>query len=95
MGEGLSAIQNLSEMHAMLSERAKEWSHLHREAGFREGLEKGLERGEARVLKRLLTRRFGDLSQALVQQIDNASEKQLETWADRLLDAESVEEIFA
>ncbi len=94
LGEGLTAIQDLTEMHTMLSERVKEWSHLHRQAGLKEGLEQGLERGielgEARTLKRQLTKRFGELPADVLQQIDTATLVQLEVWLDRVLDADSL-----
>ncbi|WP_416396651.1 DUF4351 domain-containing protein [Allohahella sp. A8] len=92
--DNLTAIQDLTEMHTMLSERVKEWSHLHRQAGLKEGLEQGLERGielgEARTLKRLLTKRFGELPADVLQQIDSATLVQLEVWLDRVLDADSL-----
>ncbi|MAM88379.1 MAG: transposase, partial [unclassified Hahellaceae] len=101
---------DLTEMHTMLSERVKEWSHLHRQAGLKEGLEQGLEQGieqglergieqglergielgEARTLKRLLTKRFGELSADALQRIDSATLVQLEVWLDRVLDADSL-----
>jgi predicted transposase/invertase (TIGR01784 family) len=60
----------------------------------REGLEQGLEQGERRVLQRLLARRFGKLPTWVLQELENASAETLETWADNILTASSLEELF-
>jgi predicted transposase YdaD len=59
-----------------------------------EGRQEGRKEGEQILLQRMLTRRFGDLPEWAQQQLLKASPKQLEQWADRLLDAPSLLELF-
>ncbi len=69
------------------------------EKGFAEGLEKimkeGIEKGKARALQKFLTKRFGTLPAEAVGQISAASPQEIDTWLDRLLDAESLDAVFA
>ena len=81
----------------MLSERVKDWSQHWLEQGIEKGREQGIEQGRelsVRTLKRLLTKRFGDLPDAICQQIDTASLAQLETWFDRGLEADTLGAVF-
>jgi hypothetical protein len=55
----------------------------------------GVSKGEARVLVRQLTRKFGPVPDAVRELIDTASLEQLEIWTDRVLDAATVDEVFA
>ena len=59
-----------------------------------EGEAKGEVRGRKRDLARLLERRFGPLSDADRARIDEASLDQLDTWIDRVLDAQSLKALF-
>jgi hypothetical protein len=54
----------------------------------------GVQKGECNILQRQLTRRFGPLDEAVRQRIENASSDQLELWADRVLDAGSLDEVL-
>ena len=63
--------------------------------GMQEGMQKGMQKGESAVLLRLLTRRFGPLDSATEQRLQQASSDELEQWADNILDAESLDEVFA
>ncbi|MCK0506470.1 DUF4351 domain-containing protein [Aromatoleum anaerobium] len=69
------------------------------ERGMQKGMEKGLEqgivKGEGTILRRLLTRRFGPLPQNVLDRLARADSEQLETWADRVIDAASLDEVFA
>ncbi|QXP84029.1 Rpn family recombination-promoting nuclease/putative transposase [Methylococcus sp. Mc7] len=62
--------------------------------GHQEGRQEGRQLGEALVLRRLLTHRFGPLPDWVEQRIQQAPPEQLETWAERLLDAESLPAVF-
>lgn len=75
----------------MLSQRVKQWGKAYVE----QGLEQGIGLGEALVLKRQLARRFGPLPDALLQRIDSAPREHLELWLDRILEAASLDEVFA
>ena len=50
---------------------------------------------EALLLQRLLVRRFGQLPPDLIQRISQASAAEIELWGDRVLDAESLDEVFS
>jgi len=65
-----------------------------REEGKEEGLTIGRTEGEASLLARLLIKRFGDLPDWAQIQLQEASPKQLEQWADNILFADSVKAVF-
>ena len=46
------------------------------------------------VLKRLLTRRFGPLPAWAEQRLEQASRQELEGWAERVLEAPQLEDVF-
>ena len=60
-----------------------------------EGRVEGRVEGEAKSLIRLLERRFGPLPAAVKSRIDGADLNQLDAWIDRVLDAKSLEVMFA
>ena len=59
-----------------------------------EGRVEGRVEGEAAVLLRLLHRRFGDLPAAIEQRVHNAKPELLVRWTDRILDAQSLDDVF-
>lgn len=63
--------------------------------GKKEGIQKGIVQGEAAVLRRLLTRRFDRLPEWVEKRIAAASREALEGWVDRVLEAETLEDVFA
>jgi hypothetical protein len=63
--------------------------------GLAEGKLEGKLEGETKLLVRLLTKRFGPLSAATQAQLDNATTDQLEHWADAILDAPTLDAVFA
>jgi hypothetical protein len=65
------------------------------ENAFEKGIEKGIEKGRRADLLRLLTRRFGTLPEAITARIADAGGDDLDRWLDRLLDAASLDELFA
>ena len=60
----------------------------------REALAQGIVQGESALLARMLTRRFGPLPTETQTRLAAASTPQLEHWADRVFDAESLDEVF-
>ena len=59
------------------------------------GLAKGETEGKAEFLEKVMSRRFGPLPEARRAQLRAATLEQLEAWADEVLDADSVEAVFA
>jgi hypothetical protein len=58
------------------------------------GIAKGIQQGEVIMLKRLLTRRFGPLPEWAEQRLEQASPQELEGWAERVLEAPRLEDVF-
>ena len=56
---------------------------------------RGRREGERAALVRLLERRFGALPAALSARVAGADEQALERWLDRVLDATSLDDVFA
>jgi hypothetical protein len=73
-----------------LAEKFDQWA----EEYMRQGMEKGVGQGEALLLQRLLARRFGPLPTAVIARIAAATVEEIETWGDRVLDANSLDEVF-
>ena len=64
------------------------------ERGMQQGMERGRVEGERAVLERLLQRRFGRVPAAAARRLDRASQTDLEAWAENVLDADSLDEVF-
>ena len=66
--------------------------------GLEKGLEKGREEGRRQeaiaMLTRFLTKRFGPLDEVTRERLQKAEVEQIEAWSDRVLDAQSIEEVF-
>ncbi|MBL8725543.1 MAG: DUF4351 domain-containing protein [Planctomycetes bacterium] len=60
-----------------------------------EGHVEGRVEGRGATLTRQLRRRFGSLPEPLEARLRTASPQQLELWTDRMLDARSLDEVFA
>ncbi|MFT0849963.1 DUF4351 domain-containing protein [Achromobacter sp. F4_2707] len=106
----LPKMRDLKELKMTLAERFDAWALQHEERGMRKGIEQGIKRGiekgiqkglktgiiqgEALVLQRLLAKRFGPLSPEAIQTIATANSEQIDTWLDRLFDANCVEDVL-
>ncbi len=66
-----------------------------RAKGLEEGLNQGIHQGAASVLKRLLGRRFESLPSWIDDRLEQASQQELESWTDRVLDAKCLEDVFS
>ena len=62
--------------------------------GRKKGLEQGLVQGETKVIQRQLQYRFGPLPDWVETRLRAADEPQLERWAERLLEARILAEVF-
>ncbi len=63
--------------------------------GIEKGMKKGILRGEISVLRRQLKRRFHRIPDWAEERLERASRKELESWADRVIEAQAIEEVFA
>ena len=88
-GVELPAMNDLSEVHAMLSERVKEWTEQWKQQGLDQGLAQGLEAGrrrEAGLVLKQLQRRIGLIPAALTEQIQDLPLERIEALGEALLD---------
>lgn len=63
--------------------------------GRAEGKVEGLTEGRVSTLLRQITRRFGAADDTVVERVRSATLEELDTWADRILDATSLDDLFA
>ena len=56
---------------------------------------RAIKKGQASMLKRLLARRFAQLPEWAEERLEKASRDELENWAERVIDADSLEQVFA
>ena len=64
------------------------------ERGLSQGISQGRVEGERALLRRQLRRRFGSLSPETVARVGRASVRDLECWAENVLDAGTLDEVF-
>jgi hypothetical protein len=65
-----------------------------RDEGRRDGQRDGQRQGERRLLLRQLRARFGELPPAIVARVEAAEPEVLEAWGERVLTAQSLDEVF-
>ena len=79
-------VDDLQEIRVMLADKLEVWAKAY--------IEEGRQEGEMLVLQRLLARRFGVLNSNVISLISNAPVEDIEMWVDRVLDAETLDDIF-
>ena len=90
-GVELPQINELQEVETMLAERAKEWTKQWWEGG----VEQGMQQGEVAVLLRQIKRKYGPtVAAAFQQRVEQADAETLLVWSERILTAESIDDIF-
>nr|VFK00821.1 MAG: conserved hypothetical protein (putative transposase or invertase) [Candidatus Kentron sp. H]VFK01870.1 MAG: conserved hypothetical protein (putative transposase or invertase) [Candidatus Kentron sp. H]VFK05223.1 MAG: conserved hypothetical protein (putative transposase or invertase) [Candidatus Kentron sp. H] len=93
------------EVDTMMSQFAQDiingkpkWVEMVRQESLQQGMQqdhrKGLLEGEAKLLLRQLSRRFHPLPNEISERVYGADPNTIETWADRVLDAKSLDEVF-
>ncbi len=100
-------FNDLHEVQTMLEERVKEWTKTWKMQGLEQGIEQGIEQGmeqgieqgvqlgEARALHKLVQLKFSNPPEWVEQKINQADKADLERWIERILTAESIEQLFA
>lgn len=73
------------------SERFQEMG---RQEGVQQGVQKGMQQGEALALMRVMRRKFGDLPDLTRQRIESADPDTLLEWLDRIITADSIDEVM-
>ena len=62
--------------------------------GMQQGMQQGMQKGEQTLLRKQLVRRFGPLNEKTEQRLQQATTDELEQWAENLLDAQSLSDVF-
>jgi flagellar biosynthesis/type III secretory pathway protein FliH len=62
--------------------------------GLSKGLSKGLKEGERTLLLRLLRARFGELPETALARIEAAGPSELEQWGERVLNAQTLDDVL-
>jgi len=95
LGPGVQVPEKLLEVRNMLATRIEQWRQQLLLEGEQRGEQRGQQRGEAALLLRLLERRFGVLPGWVRVRVAAADTAIVEEWGLRLLEAASLEEVFA
>jgi predicted transposase YdaD len=77
-------------MEDLMGTAAEDWLR----QGEAKGRAEGEAQGKAHTLLRLLERRFGPLPDARREQVEHATNDELDRWTDRLLDAPTLDDVF-
>lgn len=80
---------------AFVRERALRDERTDIRAALEQGKIEGKLEGEAAILERQLVKRFGPLGDETSARLKSATAEQLERWAERILDAPNLDEVFA
>ncbi|MEZ2744906.1 DUF4351 domain-containing protein [Halopseudomonas bauzanensis] len=87
--------QENSKMAGLAERLLNEGMQKGRQEGRLEGRQEGRQEGKQDILLRLLTRRFGPLDAMTEHRLQSASAVDLERWTDNILDARTLDEVFA
>lgn len=90
----LSETEDLLEMTNMLETNIERLMKRERQEGVLLGRLEGRLEGESALIERLIVKRFGPLSDDTRARLAAASAEQLEAWAERILDATTLAEVF-
>jgi hypothetical protein len=98
----LPQLDDLQELKVMLADRLEEWALDYEAQGVQKGIQQGMQqgmqqgekKGEALALQRLLTKRFGQISNEMTALIADASTEQIEAWFDLAIDAAQIADVF-
>ena len=65
------------------------------EQGMQQGMQQGVQQGEVAVLLRQIKRKYGPtVAAAFQQRVEQADAETLLVWSERILTAESIDDIF-
>lgn len=88
--EEAAAASTLEEIETMLADSIDRWNREIRE----EGRQEGRQEGEARLLLRLLRLKFGPLDPETEERVRSADAGRLLEWGERILTAESLQDVL-
>ncbi len=110
-GEEIPELSELQEIDNMLAERVARWTEQWKREGLeagrlegiregrKEGLQKGFEQGSQRaaysILAQLIQKRFGPIPSWAEERMRKASAEELQQWAENILDAPDLDNLFS
>ena len=86
--------EDSSIMAGVISRAREEGMQRGMQQGMRQGMKQGRVEGERALLERQLQRRFGLLSPEVASRLGQASAADLETWAENVLEAPTLDDVF-
>lgn len=89
-----SVKRTLEEVETMLAENIDRWNREIKEEGRQEGREEGRMEERALMVLRLLRLKFGPLAPQTEDRVRSADANRLLEWGDRVLTAESLQDVF-
>ena len=89
-----AARNSLQAMDPANYEFQSEFAKRYLSRGRDEGLAEGRAEGAVTLLSKLLTLKFGTLDDATAQRLRGASTTELERWAERILSANALDDVF-
>jgi predicted transposase YdaD len=100
--ETIPELTELQEIDNMLAERVEQWTEKWKQQGMQQGVQQGMQQGvqqgmqqgESKILIRQIQKRFGSLPTWAKEKIEQATEAQIEHWAENILDAPTLEDVF-
>ncbi len=88
-------LERYQQQYAQEAEAMTALSVRMREEGFQKGMKQGLQQGEAELLLRQIRRKFGpQAAEQYQERIQKADLNALEGWSERILSAETPDELF-
>jgi hypothetical protein len=88
--ETLPELQDLHEVHQMISERVDGWT----QQWLQQGMQQGLQQGQADFLRHLLVSKFGVLPTEINSKIEAATHDQIKIWFESSVNASSLDAVF-
>ncbi len=92
---GIRVPDELLEVRNMLATRMEKWMEESKQQGRLEGEQRGRQSGKAALLLRMLEHRFGVLPEWARDRVLMADTDTMEEWGLRVLDAASLDDVFA
>ncbi|MDX8394424.1 MAG: DUF4351 domain-containing protein [Mariprofundales bacterium] len=95
----MQETNNLQEVESMLAENMELWAQESFNKGRREGVEQGIQtgiqKGITSLFLRMLRLKFGTaVKNSIIQNVEQADAAELEIWSERILSANSLEDVF-
>ncbi len=89
---------DLTEVNNMLSHNLSNWAREQRQQalqqGLQQGMQQGMQQGKTTLLLQQMASKFGTISETDRQRVRTASDAEIAEWSERILTADSLQEMF-